>query len=191
MAAKVLKSNKKNKLSKKSIVFWSAIGLAVVVLLILLANTIINNRSIVNYDDLLENNHVAGDRIFDQKEEQYLVLFYGFNNDEAYKDFDKNIFTYLEYYRNNSSEEGVLKMYAADCDDPTNDRICNQISVIDGESNIVGTTASPSNSQASENQKLKINTKDIPALLVVTNGEITAAYTTTHDINEYLHSLKK
>lgn len=191
MAARVLKSNKKNQISKKSITFWGAICAAVVVLIVLLIITAVNNKSIVNYDDLLENNHVAGDRIFDQEEEQYLVLFYGFEYEEEFKDFDKTIYTYLEYYRNNKSEEGVLKMYAADCDDPTNDRICNQITLIDGETSAVGATASPSNSQASEDQKLKINRKDIPALLVVTNGEITEAYLTTHDIVEYLHSLKK
>ena len=34
--------------------------------------------------------------------------------------FDADVYTYLEYYRNNGSKENALKLYAADCDEYSN-----------------------------------------------------------------------
>lgn len=186
MSARLLKNNKKNTISKKSIIFWSAIAAAVVVLIISLIITAVRNRSIVNYNDLLEDNSVLGKEIFTQEEETYLVLFYNFEYEEEMETFNNTIYTYLEFYRNNKSKEGVMKMYAADYDEYS-----NELCLVDGTSNISGTTTYPGDTLATnESTVLRINRSDVPVLLVVKGGSISEYKTGESAIKTYLHGLK-
>ena len=184
--AKILKSNKKNKITKKSIIFWGSVAAAVVILIIACIITALNNRSIINYEKLLKDDSVVGQEIFTQEEKSYIVLFYNFEYEKEMEAFDADVYTYLEYYRNNSSKENALKLYAADCDEYSN-KIC----LVTESSNITGTTTYPGNSLASSSSQLKINNADVPVLLIVSEGSITDYKTGETAIKQYLQSLKK
>lgn len=186
MSAKTLKNNKKTKISKKSYIFWGAIAAAVILLIVSLIIFALNNRGIVNYENV---EFLDGQEIYEQEEDKYLVLFYNFNYEKDMETFDNTMYTYLEYYRNNSSKDGVLKMYGADCDTET-----NRVVLVDGDSNIQGTTKHPFGAPSWTNPDattiLKINETSVPVLLVVTDGTVTDYKTGETAISVYLQTIK-
>lgn len=187
MSAKTLKNNKKTKISKKSYIFWGAIAAAVILLIVSLIIFALNNRGIVNYENV---EFLDGQEIYEQEEDKYLVLFYNFEYEKDMETFDNTVYTYLEYYRNNSSKDGVLKMYGADCDTET-----NRVVLVDGSSNIQGTIKHPFGAPSWTNPDastiLKINNSEVPVLLIISEGSVTDYKTGETAINIYLQSLKK
>ena len=75
MSTKALKNNKKNKISKKTYIFWGSVASIVLFLIVSLVIFAVRNQSIVNYDGL---DYLEGQEFFQQEEDSYLILFYVF-----------------------------------------------------------------------------------------------------------------
>lgn len=189
MSAKVLKNNKKNKISKKSYIFWGAVAAAVIVLIISLVVFAMRNRSIVNYEGVT---FLEGQDFYKQEEDKYLILFYDFKYEKDFEAFDKDVYTYLEYYRDNKNKDGVLKLYGANCTTDINRQV-----IVDSETeaNINGTTKHPRGvpfgTDLSDSSILRISETQLPILLVVSENSISEYKTGETAIKEYLQQLKK
>ena len=195
MSTKALKNNKKNKISKKTYIFWGSVASIVLFLIVSLVIFAVRNQSIVNYDGL---DYLEGQEFFQQEEDSYLILFYDFKYEKEFESFDNDFYSYLEYYRDHKGKEGVLKVYGADCTTTVNKTI-----VVDNESDtkINGTTKHPAGvpigTDISDPSILKIAYSKLPVLLIVTTNEETgikeiSAYKSGEtDIKTYLQGLKK
>lgn len=193
MGTKVLKSNKKNTISKKSYIFWGSVAAVVLFLIISLVIFAVRNKSIVNYEGL---DYLEGQDFYKQEEDSYLILFYNFEYEKEFEQFDECVYKYLEYYRDHKGKDGVLKVYGANCNTNVNRQV-----IVDSEEKITGTTKHPQGvpigTDLSDPSILKIASSSLPVLLVVTTNENTgikeiSAYKKGEaNIMDYLQGLKK
>lgn len=182
MNAKTVKGKKKKEISSKSIVFWSFIGVIVLVLLTLLVIRIFQRKDITSYDKVPE---VSGSEIYTQSEENYFVLFYDFAESEAMESFDKTMFQYLTYRRDNGSKKGAYKLYKAVSTHPVNKKC------IGTTTNVSNTTTFPNTFEQTGSNVLSIASDDIPVLLIVTGGTITDYRIGETSILTYLNDIIK
>lgn len=185
MNSKQLKSNKKRELSAKSFVFWGIMAAIVVFLLTLLIIRIAQKKDITSYDKV---DALVGQEVFTQKDESYFVLAYDYKKDEAMEDFDKTVFHYLTFVRDNSnaSKTGAYKLYKFDTTNKVN------ATCIGEESDLTGATTFPSPNQKfneGSTSLLQIANEDLPILLVVSGGSVTNYYKGVTDILTFLNSL--
>ena len=176
-----IKSNKKSSVPVKSVVFWSIMGAVVLGLIIMFVVRAVQKKDITSYSKV---ESVQGQELFAQSEDEYYVLVYDFEQDEAMEDFDKTVFQYLTYYRDNKTKAN--KLYKFDIDDLIN-KMC-----LGDECNLVGTTSFPT-----PNQKFTKDTSTIisvvsaecPVLLVVSGGTITNAFEGSSEVLTQLNSI--
>lgn len=186
MNSNKLKSNKKQKLSVKTIVFWACFLVAVITIIVVLCIKAGSNKTVHSYDGLLNDQAVAGQDIFKQKEDTYLVLFYDFNNRKEMETFDKTIYTYLDYYRDNKNKKDVYKLYAADTDEYANMLCLSDKSNYDGVSLYPGISV-----EQDESKILKVKEDDLPVLIIITDGKVSDKKIGETTILDYLNGLKK
>ena len=173
-------SNKKKNISVKSIVFWSIMAAVVLGLITMFIIRAVQKKDITSYTKL---ESVQGQELFAQKESEYYVLIYDFAGESAMEDFDKTVFQYLTYCRDNSLKG--TKVYKFDTDDLIN-KMC-----LGDECNLVGTSSFPTpNQKFSQDQSaiISVAADECPVLVVVSGGQITTAYEGTSEILTQLNS---
>lgn len=182
MNSKGLKSNKKQKVSVKTYVFWGSVFAAVLVLIILLVINAANNRTINNFDSM---DYVKGNQVFTVDEDEYFVLFYDFAGEKRMEEFDNVVLKYLQYQRNNKLK--ATPVYGADLDEYS-----NKLFIYDS-SNIEGTTTYPGNTfvDVTDSSVLRFKNDDIPLLILIKDGEVTNSYEGETAVKEYLSKLCK
>ena len=185
MNSKQLKSNKKREISAKTFVFWGVMAAIVIFLLTLLIIRIVQKKNINSYDKV---DALVGQEVFNQSEDNYFVLVYDYAGDEAMEDFDKTMFSYLTYYRDNSSESknGAYKLYKFDITNKVN------ATCIGDESNLTGASLFPSPNQKFNSDTtglLTVATEELPILLVISNGSVSSYYKGVTDILTHINSL--
>ncbi len=184
MNSRNLKSIKKTELTLKTFIVWGVILITLVLMIVFGVQACNRRKSIKSYASV---EMVSGQQIFNQEEANYMVLVYGFNGEKEFETFDNTVFKYLEYQRNNSKKEGVLKVYGADIDEYSN-KVC----LTTGDSNINNTTKYAGNSLESDTSAiLRINDKQIPVLLIINDGTVTKYQAGESSILDYLQSLEK
>ena len=166
------KLKKKKGYSKKAITFWSCMALLVLILVVALIIRVCQTRDVSSYDGV---DQLYGQELYSQKEDEYYVLFYNFNGEREYEDFDKSVFQYLTYYRDNLK---AVKLYGMDCDEYRN-MPCLVNS--DTSESIVGTNQFPNKMNNNESSVLKINEDNLPLLLVIKENSETGV----KEVSEY------
>lgn len=182
MNSRNLKSNKKNKISAKTYIFWGCVAAAVITLLVLLTVSALQRRDVRSFDSL---EYVEREGIFNQNEQEYYVLFYDFAGEKHMEEFDNVVLKYMQYVRNNSKAK---KIFGADLDEYS-----NKLLIYDGDPNIEGTTTYPGNTfvDAFNSSVLRFSNDDTPLLVVVKEKTITKYYSGETEIKEFLSNLTK
>jgi len=157
------KLKKKKTYSKKAIIFWSFMALLVLVLIVALIVRVGQSRDVSSYNSV---DQIYGQELYSQDEAEYYVLFYNFNGEKEFEEFDNAVFQYLTYYRDNAK---AIKLYGMDSDEYRN-RLC--LVNNDQSENISGTTAYPNNFNNGESNVLKVNEDNLPLLLVIKDGSV-------------------
>lgn len=174
------KFKKKKSLSPKVIVFWSFIGLITVVLLTILIVKVVQEVPINSYASVEK---IKGYDMFSKDDDTYYVLFYDFENKEENESFDKGMFKYLEYTRNNKLKKDVYTLYGMDSDEFAN-KPC-----LGNNNNIDGATKFPNELEGSGPNVLSINKDDLPVLLIIKDGEVSDHKTGENDILDYFDGI--
>lgn len=182
MNSRSLKTNKKNKLSAKTFVFWGCIAAAVLVLVVIFIVASFRSKDVKSFDSMV---YVEREGIFNQSESEYYVLFYDFAGEKRMEEFDNVVLKYMQYVRNTSKAK---KIYGADLD-----KYSNKLLIYDGEANIEGTTTYPGNTfvDSFDASVLRFNMDDVPLLVVVKDKTITKYYSGETEIKEFLSKLTK
>ena len=87
MNSRNLKSNKKNKISAKTYIFWGAVMTAVLVLIIFFIVSAVQRKDIRSFESL---DYVEREGIFNQQESEYYVLFYDYAGPEEICENEKS-----------------------------------------------------------------------------------------------------
>ncbi len=182
MNSRGLKNNKKNKISAKTYIFWGCVMTAVVVLIIFFVVSAVQRKDVKNFDSL---EYVERSGIFNQKENEYYVLFYDYAGEKRMEEFDNVVLKYMQYVRNSSK---ATKLYGADLDE-----FSNKLLIYDGDANIEGTTTYPGNTfvDTFDSSVLRFSSDDVPLLVVVKENTITKYYSGETEIKEFLSKLTK
>ncbi len=188
--AKLIQSNKKNKISPKAITFWSIISAITVALIVTLIVLFIQNLQLTAKDDL---KYLEGNEIFSQEEGTYFVLVYDFEveDEEELDDFEKvvlNYQTFLKKYYGDKIDgaEYAFKLYAVDSANPSNYKaIVKDVK----ESNISGTTAVTNSFATDSKTLLRIAESDLPTLLVIKDGKVDSYKTGFGNVSKYLQEI--
>ena len=185
MNSKSLKNNKKREVSAKTFVFWGIMAAIVVFLLTLLIIRIAQKKNITSYDRVDE---LVGQEIFTQEEDTYFVLVYDYASDEAMEDFDKTMFAYLTYRRDNKNadKDGAYKLYKFDITNKVN------ATCLGDNSDLSGASLFPTPNQKFSSDTtglLTIASEDLPILLVISNGAVSSYYKGVTDILTEINSL--
>lgn len=182
MNSRSLKSNKKQKISVKTYVFWGAVVAAVVVLIAALAINAANHRTVNNFDSM---DYVKGNQVFTVDKDEYMVLFYDFAGEKRMEEFDNVVLKYMQYQRNNKLK--ATPIYGADLDEYS-----NKLYIYDS-ANIDGTTTYPGNTfvDVMDSSVLRFEEEDIPLLVIIKDGEVTKGYEGETAVKEYLSKLCK
>lgn len=165
------KLKKKKGYSKKAITFWACMAALVLILLVALIVRVCQTRDVSSYDGL---DQIYGQELYSQSQDEYYVLFYNFNGDKDFEEFDKSVFQYLTYYRDSAK---AIKLYGMDSDEYRN-KICLYTNVTE---QISGTTAFPNKINNSDANVLKVNEDSLPLLLVIKENSETGA----KEVSEY------
>lgn len=187
MNSKQLKTNKRKEISAKTFVFWGIMAAIVVFLITLLIIRIAQKKDITSYDKV---DALVGQEIFSQDEDSYFVLVYDYKGEEAMEDFDKTIFHYLTYRRDNKSadKDGAYKLYKFDITNKVN------ATCISDDSNLSGASQFPTPNQKfgpDTTGLLTVASEDLPILLVISNGSVSQYYKGVTDILTLINGLIK
>ena len=182
MNSRNLKSNKKNKISAKTFVFWGCIAAFIIVLVVMFIVSTARQKDIRSFDSL---EYVERDGIFNQKESEYYVLFYDFAGEKRMEEFDNVVLKYMKYVRNTSK---ATKLYGADLDEYS-----NKLLIYDGDINAEGTTTYPGNTFVDpfDSSVLRFSSDDVPLLVIVKDKTVTKYYAGETEIKEFLSKLTK
>lgn len=147
------KLRKKKTVSKKAIFFYSAMGVLVIILFTLLIVRVTQSRDVSSYANL---EMINGQSMFNQEEDTYYVLFYNFEESKENESFDKGMYQYLTYVRDNAK---AVAIYGMDSDNAGN-KFC----FTTGSEKIDGANQFPNAMNEGEATVLKINEDDLPML---------------------------
>lgn len=172
------KFRRKKQISPKAITFWSVMALIVLVLIVLLIVRVSQTREVSSYNNL---EMISGEDLFSIKEDKYLVLVYDFKGEKEYETFDKGMYKYLTYCRDNSKYTLIMGM------DST--KASNRKCFTDGSETINGAKQFPNALNTGSSDVLKINEGDLPILLVIESNEVTAHKTGENEILSYLRDV--
>lgn len=172
----------KKNVSKKPIIFWSIIGALVLILVIMLIVRIAKTKEVSSYGRL---DMITGQQMFNQDENNYLVLFYNFNGEKQYEEFDKGMYRYLTYVRDNAKATAIFGMDT----DANQNRICfvsNQAS-----ESISGATQFPNAYNSGESGVLHVYEDNCPILFIFTDGKLSAYKSGENAVLAYLKDAMK
>lgn len=171
------KLKKKKGYSTKTIAFWSSMATILLVLIIVLIVRATQIRDVSSYKVV---DYIYGQEMFDQKESEYYVLFYDFNTSRETESFDKGVYQYLTYYRDNAK---ATKIFGMDSDENRN-KLC--LVGNNFPEQILGATEFPNKINNEESYVLKVNEETLPLLLVISDGSVTDYKTGESAILAYL-----
>ena len=188
--ANLVKNKKNKKINPRVVTFWSIISAITLALLISVIVLFIQNLELTSKDDL---KYLEGNEIFNQKEEKYFVLVYGFDvqNEEELDDFEKVVLNYQTFLKKHYGDkiegtEYAFRLYAVDSAKPSNYK-----AIVKGvkESNITGATAVTNSFSSSSDELLRISENDLPTLLIIENGEVINYKSGVGNIQKYLQEI--
>lgn len=162
--ARTNKSNKNNKLTLKSGIFWGTILLVTLAFFVVVVFKWVDSSKVVTSYDRMET--LVGEEIFQQFDKtktgtyEYYVFVYGSSKDEEYttdvNQLEEHVCNYLTFVNRNSD---AVKLYGFDIDDAQNEE----------------KVSSSSNLSNTNYQLWKVSKNDVPCLLkitvIVTMGE--------------------
>lgn len=171
------KFKKKKSVSKKSIIFYSFMGVVVLTLLAILVVKLAQTRDVNSYDRL---EMITGPDLFNIEEDEYFVLVYNFNGEKEYETFDNSVFKYLTFERDNRKATSI---YGMDIDENQN-KPC-----IVGETDtqsVSSATQFPNRNNTGASGVLYIRETNLPMLLVITDGKVSAYKTGETEILNFI-----
>lgn len=176
------KFKKKKNVSKKSIIFWSLMGLILLTLLTVLIVKVAQTREISSYNKL---EMITGPDLFNQDDEKYFVLVYNYNGEKDLETFDKSMFKYFTYHRDNGKATNI---YGMDIDENQN-KPC--LITTESKQSVSGATEFPNRTNGSNSTVLKIYEENTPMLLVISGGSVTEYKTGENEIMSYIKDQMK
>ena len=152
-------------------------GVVVLTLLAILVVKLAQTRDVNSYDRL---EMITGPDLFNIEEDEYFVLVYNFNGEKEYETFDNSVFKYLTFERDNRKATGI---YGMDIDENQN-KPC-----IVGETDtqsVSSATQFPNRNNTGASGVLYIRETNLPMLLVITDGKVSAYKTGETEILNFI-----
>lgn len=168
----------KNKVSSGSVIFWSVMGILVLIFIGFVILKFVNSKGEKTLKDLV---NIKEQQVFEQKGTYYVYVYsiQGVTDEKTELDvaseLEETITNYLNFEKTNKDAPKLFGMLV----DSSKGSYENYRTLIKGNSktDIVG---------ISNFNDLKINVKNVPMLFKVENGKIVAQYLTVSDIEAIL-----
>ncbi len=174
------KYKSKKNTSKKPIIFWSVVGVCLIVIITMLIIRLAKIQDVSSYGKV---EMITGQELFNQDEEEYLVLFYNFNGEKAYEEFDKGVYRYLTFLRDT---KGTQAFFGMDTDQESN-RICFVTS--QSAESIKNATQFPHAYNTGESGVLKVYEGNCPILLIMSGDKVSDYKSGENAILSYLKGI--
>lgn len=172
------KLRKKKNVSSKAVVFWSAMGVLLLVLITLLVVRIAQTREVSSYKNV---EMISGQEMFAQEESTYYVLFFDFEDTKENESFNGGMYKYLTYYRDNLK---ATKLYGMDSNATENAK-CYTTST----EKITGAKEFPNYLNNDSSTVLKVKETSLPLLLIIEDGEVSSHKSGESEILSYLRGI--
>lgn len=166
----------KNKPSYKVYSFWVIIAMLTIVFIGIVVVKFVEARNIQSMNDI---SNLSGEQIFQQEGTYYVYIYSKVGvTDEKYEleraeELEEAIVKYLTYAKRNKE---AAKLYGMIVDSGSGG-LGNYGRLVNGNSNIINVSVF---------SDLKISRSEVPLLIKITNGRITANYKTNSNIQEEL-----
>lgn len=174
------KLRRKKQVSKKVIAFWSIMAAIIVFLLVMLFIRVGQTREVSSYKNL---DMITGEEMFIQKDDKYFVLIYSFEDNKDLESFDKGMYKYLTFCRDNGKHTKLYGLVSS----KANNRKCFTTS----SEQIDGAKQFPNALNEGQSDVLKIKEGSLPMLLVIENNEVKEHKTGENEILSYLKDVIK
>lgn len=172
------KLRKKKNVPTKAVVFWTAMGILLLVLVALLVVRIAQTREVSSYNNV---EMISGQEMFAQKEDTYYVLFFDFEDTKENESFNNGMYKYLTYHRDNLK---ATKLYGMDSDATENAKC-----FVKDTEKIDGANQFPNYLNNDSSTVLKVKESSLPLLLVVEDGEVSEHKSGESEILSYLRGI--